>query len=94
MSESRICPVCDYEIPEETRFLCPRCHFELKWLDNEEEIKRAKQSFAGKWNNPYKDEETLETKRKKQNQIVLYAAISLVLFCLICSLFYYQLDAF
>ncbi|MEJ2510765.1 MAG: hypothetical protein P8Y72_04110 [Anaerolineales bacterium] len=47
MSESRICPVCDYDIPEDARFLCPHCQFELIWLEDERMIERAKQSFTG-----------------------------------------------
>ena len=47
MSESRICPVCEKEIPEDARFLCPHCHFELKWLDEEEAIQKARQNFTG-----------------------------------------------
>jgi len=47
MSESRICPVCENEIPEDARFLCPHCHFELKWLDDESAIQEAKQNFTG-----------------------------------------------
>jgi hypothetical protein len=26
MAEQRICPVCENEIPEDARFLCPNCH--------------------------------------------------------------------
>jgi hypothetical protein len=52
MSESRNCPVCENDIPEDARFLCPHCHFELKWLDDEEAIERAKQSFAEKLYEP------------------------------------------
>lgn len=47
MSESRICPVCENDIPEDARFLCPYCHFELKWLDDSIAIEKAKQKFKG-----------------------------------------------
>ena len=47
MSEGRLCPVCENEIPEDARFLCPHCHFELKWLDDEEAIQDARQNFTG-----------------------------------------------
>ena len=42
MSESRICPVCENEIPSDWSYICPHCNFELKWLDDEGEIERAK----------------------------------------------------
>ena len=45
MSESRICPVCEKEIPADARFLCPHCHFELKWLDDDGEIEKARKIF-------------------------------------------------
>ena len=47
MNQPGICPVCENEIPEDARFECPHCHFELKWLDDEGEIERAKQTFTG-----------------------------------------------
>ena len=47
MSESRICPVCKNKIPEDARFLCPHCHFELKWLDDAIAIQEATQNFTG-----------------------------------------------
>ena len=47
MNETKICPVCENEIPEDARFLCPHCHFELKGLDDEESIEEAKQNFTG-----------------------------------------------
>lgn len=46
MNESRICPVCEKEIPEDAKFVCPNCDFELKWLDDEAKIERAKQKFS------------------------------------------------
>jgi hypothetical protein len=46
MTEKRICPICENNIPEKTRFLCPYCHFELKWLDDEEAIQKEKQRYA------------------------------------------------
>ena len=41
MNETKICPVCENEIPEDARFLCPHCHFELKWLDDENAVEKA-----------------------------------------------------
>jgi len=61
MSESIICPVCEQEIPADAEFLCPHCHFELKWLDDDREIERAKQSFTGELSKP---EESPPQKRK------------------------------
>lgn len=46
MSETRICPVCENEIPADARFLCPHRHFELKWLDDDREVERAKQAYT------------------------------------------------
>ena len=42
MSESRICPVCENEIPEDARFLCPSCQVNLQLLDDEEVVARAR----------------------------------------------------
>jgi len=42
MSENRVCPLSENEIPEEARFICRHCNFELKWLDDEAEIGRTK----------------------------------------------------
>ena len=47
MSKSRICHVCENDIPGDAMFLCPHCHFELKWLDDEKEIEKAKKNFPG-----------------------------------------------
>ena len=90
MNKSRICPVCDYEIPDEARFLCPRCHFELKWLNNSEEIERAKQ-LLWKWANPYdKEEEKLETKKfDSAGCIIIVMSIGLLILWV-----FWQLDAF
>lgn len=45
MSESRICPVCENEIPENATFVCPYCSFELKSLDDENAIEKARKIF-------------------------------------------------
>ena len=47
MSETRICPVCENEIPEDARFECPHCHLNLIWLDDEIAIQEARQKFTG-----------------------------------------------
>ena len=47
MSEPRICPVCENEIPEDAKFLCPHCHLNLIWLDDEIAIQEARQKFTG-----------------------------------------------
>ena len=47
MSESRICPVCENEIPEDTRYYCTYCSFDLEMIDNEEAIEIARKSFTG-----------------------------------------------
>ena len=54
MSESRNCPVCENEIPDEARFLCPHCQFELIWLEDERVIERVKQSSTGEIDKPKK----------------------------------------
>jgi predicted nucleic acid-binding Zn ribbon protein len=41
MSENRICPVCEKEIPEDAR-ICPHSDFELENLNDEEAIERRK----------------------------------------------------
>jgi hypothetical protein len=48
MKEKRTCPVCKYAIPDSARFLCPYCHFELKWMNDNKAIERAKKNFSGK----------------------------------------------
>ena len=48
MVESRVCPICLNEIPNHARFLCPSCHFELKWLENDKMIEIAKKNFTGR----------------------------------------------
>ncbi len=48
MSENRICPVCEKDIPEDARFECPLCHLNLIWLDDEIAIQEARQKFTGK----------------------------------------------
>lgn len=45
MSESRICPVCENEIPEDATFVCPYCSFELKSLDDGNTIEKARKIF-------------------------------------------------
>lgn len=47
MMEFRICPICLNEIPIDAKFLCPSCHFELKWLENDKMIEMAKKNFTG-----------------------------------------------
>lgn len=46
MSESRFCPVCGKEIPEDTKFVCPYCDFKLKYLE-EEIVEKAKHNLRG-----------------------------------------------
>ena len=46
--EYRICPICLNKIPIYARFLCPSCHFELKWLENDKMIEIAKKNFTGR----------------------------------------------
>ena len=48
MMDNRICPICLNEIPIDARFLCPSCHFELKWLENDKMIEIAKKNFTGR----------------------------------------------
>jgi predicted nucleic acid-binding Zn ribbon protein len=78
MSESRICPVCENVIPEDARFLCPHCHFELKWLDDEGEIERAKK---------YLDAEKLIEGSNKPNKvatiILSYIGIAIIIYIVV-----------
>ena len=46
--EYRICPICLNKIPIDVRFLCPSCHFELKWIENDKMIEMAKKNFTGR----------------------------------------------
>lgn len=48
MKSKRTCPVCKQAIPDDARFLCPYCHFELKWIDDDKAIENAKKNFSGK----------------------------------------------
>jgi len=48
MMENKICPICLNEIPIDAIFLCPSCHFELKWLENDKMIEIAKKNFTGR----------------------------------------------
>jgi len=74
MSESRICPVCENDIPEDARFLCPHCHFELKWLEDEEAIQDARQNFTGElFTN--KDNSELVEKSNESNQLEGYLSV-------------------
>lgn len=61
MTESGICPVCENEIPEDSRFICPHCKFELMWVEDDRVIERAKQSVSGELHKP-------EKTRKKPNR--------------------------
>ena len=45
MSESRICPVCENEIPEDARFLCPHCQFELKGFYDDNYISNRRRTY-------------------------------------------------
>ena len=94
MSESMICPVCGNEIPEDARFLCPHCHFELKWLDDDGEIEQAKQLFTGEWTNLYAEDEKTSTQNINIHKILVVIGFILVFFCLWILGLFYQLDAF
>lgn len=48
MAESRICPVCENEIPEDARYFCPNCRINLQLLEDEEAIARARKFFPDK----------------------------------------------
>ena len=58
MSESRICPVCVNEIPEDAKFVCPYCWSELKKLADVEYV--ANQIRA------YHQESVAQAKREKK----------------------------
>jgi hypothetical protein len=47
MTEKRICPVCEYEIPEADRFMCSQCQSELL-LDDEKYIAERKIALASR----------------------------------------------
>jgi len=74
MSESRICPVCGKKIPEDVTFECPYCHFDLKWLDNDREIERTKQSLTGKLDEPEKSQI-----QKRQTTSIFYHLFACIL---------------
>ena len=67
MSESRICPVCEEEIPEDAKY-CPKCYFELKWLDDAIAIQEAKQNFTGELFMDENDSKLVD-KTKESNQL-------------------------
>ena len=43
MAEKRICPVCESVIPAHTKFICPKCYFNLSQMEDEKAIDREKQ---------------------------------------------------
>ena len=75
MSEIRICPVCENEIPEDARFLCPHCHFELNWLDDYRAIQKAKQNYT---NELFKAEISSELVGKSDESNNLNGFISII----------------
>jgi hypothetical protein len=75
MSETRICPVCENEIPEDAKFLCPHCHFELKWRDDESAIQDARQNFTGKL---FTDKDNPELAGKSNESSQLEGSISII----------------
>lgn len=48
MDENRICPVCQNDLPEDSKFFCPQCISEMNWLDNAKDIPERKNSFDRK----------------------------------------------
>jgi len=54
MSESRICPVCENEIPQHIKVMCPNCDFYIYMMDDEDAIESAKKNFTDE---SYKDGE-------------------------------------
>lgn len=46
MNESRICPVCEKEIPEDMRFRCPNCWLDLQKMADVEYIANHKGRFG------------------------------------------------
>lgn len=80
MSESRICPVCENEIPEEARYSCRYCGFDLKMLNDEEGIERAKRSTTD-----YQDGYRKYLLKQDPNLAVGCVVVILVSLCL----FYY-----
>jgi len=61
MSESRICPVCENEIPEDARYYyCPHCFFDFEILNDEIAIQEARQKFTG---------ELLTVEKRPENKV-------------------------
>ena len=47
MSDNRICPVCEKEIPEDARYFCPFCRLNLRLIQNNLAVQRARQNYYG-----------------------------------------------
>jgi hypothetical protein len=47
MAGKRICPICENDIPERSKYYCPHCGFPLEKLNDEAAIGRAIQHFKG-----------------------------------------------
>jgi hypothetical protein len=58
MAEKRICPVCKSAIPAHTKFMCPKCYFDLSRMEDEKAIDREKQKYT----------ERLKTKEKSKEK--------------------------
>lgn len=82
MSESRICPVCEKEIPLGVRYSCQYCGFDLENLNDEEAIEKVRQSFTGKRVSPVGEEKSANTKilGRVGTSITVYIMIGLIIF--------------
>ncbi len=76
METTKICPVCDHEIPADARFLCPHCHFELKWLNDSKQVESHKAYIQEKIIRGESEQET----DSSQDPVTGFSTIATILF--------------
>ena len=83
MSESRICPVCENEIPQHIKVMCPNCDFYMYMMDDEVAIENAKQNI-----------DRVKNKNNIVKNFLVGVGVILVIFCLFYIFILNLLDAF